>query len=115
MQYARVQTPNIIPGKVPRTTLDTSVPKEGVFTAENAHLSSRPLDVRQREAYQIDLLKPGEQLPVLSPKQLYRWWEARAAGELPTDPQTAEEVRESQQDWAADWNAARRAKVRGVR
>lgn len=114
-QYSRVQTPNIIPGKVPRTTFDGAIPKEGVFTPENAHLSSRPLDVRQREAYEIDLLKPGEQLAILRPKELQKWWEARAMGRLATNPETVEEVRQSQEDWKAERLAERRARVHGVR
>lgn len=114
-QYATVARPNIIPGKVPRQTFDKLVPREGVFTPENAHLSSRPLNVRKREAYVLDLLQPGELPPALQPRELQDWWQARADGVLPDSPVTAEEIRASQLQFQQDLLDVRRSKIHGVR
>lgn len=115
LQYSRVQRPNIIPGKVPRTTFDSSIPEDGRFTALNAHLSAKPLNVRQREAYDLDLLQPGEQPQVLSQRDLKTWWEARANGTLSDNPQTEEEVLASQRTFADELLEKRYKKISGVR
>lgn len=96
---ASIYHPTVKEGRETRRVHDREVPKEGTFTAENAWLTSMPLEVRRRLAYKLDKLPVGESLDILAPSDLKMWWKDRIAGKLPTNPLTPEDVRLSQTEY----------------
>lgn len=104
--------PLVKEGRETRRVHDTTVPREGAFTADNAWLSSIPLAVRKRLAYKLDRLEVGETLEILPPSTLKMWWKDRLAGRLPTNPLTPEDVKQSQTDYLkAEFK--KRSRIRG--
>ena len=104
--------PTVKEGRETRRVHDTTVPKEGAFTAENAWVSSIPLAVRMRLAYKLDRLEVGETLDILPPSTLKKWWKDRLAGRLPTNPLTPEDVKQSQTEYLKA-GLKRKIRIRG--
>lgn len=111
-QLEDVLAPLVIPGRETRRYRDRTVPPLGSFTAENAFVSSLPINVRKAYAQKLDKLPPGEFLDILPPSTLQRWWKARLSNKLPTNPLTPEAVRESQTEFLRQ-AVSRRERIRG--